>query len=189
MKTFSHNGASLWHRLPPEKTEVGHFGTAQLKGSLRVVLDWCANHGVGKDFYFFSSTVQNWISGSKYARTRYNPVLKSVPSCPGEGLLGLPRGTSKVCLCPVHFILIARIVSWVFRRSRVGWSHNLNIKVQHFIFNITLLLLGSPFHFKVDIIISLNVSWFDITVRWSQRCWVARVRKPESSFIYRQCDL
>lgn len=166
---------SLWH-CPVERKPPSGFGL--------MCQPWCRER-----FLFFSSTVQNWISGSKYARTRYNPVLKSVLSYPGVRLLGLTRGTSKVRLCPVHFILIARIVSWVFRRSRVGWSHNLNIKVQHFIFNITLLLLGSPFHFKVDIIISLNVSWFDITVRWSQRCWVARVRKPESSFIYRQCDL
>lgn len=155
----SQNGVSLWHSLPAAETKVLvalalPSGRKSPSGFGPICQPWCRER-----FLFFSSTVQNGISGSKYARTHYNPVVKSVLSCPVVGLFGSLRGTSKVHLCPVRFILIARTASWALR-SRVGWSHNLNMKVQHFIFNITLLLLGSPFHFKVHIIISLNVSWF-----------------------------
>ena len=145
----SQNASSSWHPLPAGETEVlVALALPSWKEASKwfwaICHPWCRER-----FWFFSSSVQSWISGSKYARSHYNPGVKSVPSCSVVGLSGSLRGTSKVHLCPVHFITNARIVSWMFRSSRVGWSHNLSIRSLTFLTSLNFLAYPSTSKFTL----------------------------------------
>ena len=140
MKTFSQNGVSLWHRLPAEETKVWSLwhcpvGMKPPSGFGLTCQPWCRER-----FLFFSSAVQNWISGSKYARTHYNPVVKSMPSCPVVGLLGSLRGTSKVHLWRSTSFWLPEL--WAGCSEGAGWDDHTT-----WIWKFNILFLRSLYYF------------------------------------------